>query len=388
MHGMLLQSLFTAHRIRSVAWFWRSTKGVPMSTEQFRPFLKKTVKMSRVIYIVLHTLAPRSAAHWLLLCKLQWASSARSRWSPTYSIALVSVDCGVSSFFKRTKLPKLPSSYCPFVASEANTMQSPLSEAICWYTCWHFLAKLHGLNAARTLFFTDLLRLSKISSSSTLLNPRAMMITKFIVQLALKAFHELSPMPASFESQYVPTNLERGPHPTSAGHRQMQLPWLSSGFWKFSFCRSIWVLAIRMENRTWKNSIFACAEYVLAIKSDWENHRVTPKVCSKCPLQLSQVALHTAGHCAGWDAFAARFATFMKSEDAILGAFCIPHDCIVARPGGILRHIRLLGFSYPLPGHKYQRSNISRHRVTCAVSAWGLRTGSPLWAQPLLFFFN
>ena len=50
-----------------------------MSTEQFRPFLKKTVKMSRVIYIVLHTLAPRSAAHWLLLCKLQWASSARSR---------------------------------------------------------------------------------------------------------------------------------------------------------------------------------------------------------------------------------------------------------------------------------------------------------------------
>lgn len=171
----------------------------------------------------------------------------------------------------------------------------------CWQKCWHF-AKLHRLNAARTLFFTDLLRLCKIRSQFSHCWIHVM-LTKFIVQLALKAFEELRMMPASFEFQYVPTNLERGPHPTSAGRRQMQLPWLSSGYWK-SFFKIHSVdpseyEMIRMENRTWKNSIFTCAEHGLVIHSDWcpltEWHpKFTPSVpfsWARLPCTLPDIVL-------------------------------------------------------------------------------------------------
>ena len=158
-----------------------------------------------------------------------------------------------------------------------------------------------------------------------------MMLTKFMVQLALKAFEELRMMPASFEFQYVPTNLARGPHPTSAGRRQMQLPWLSSGYWKFffkSFCRSIWVLAIRMENRTWKNSIFTCAEHGLVIHSDWcpltEWH---PKFTPSVPFSWARLPC--------------------TLPDIVLGETPL-QALLLSRPRRHMdRHIGLLGFSYP-----------------------------------------
>lgn len=217
----------------------------------------------------------------------------------------------------KVQLTRLPWSRC----QPRLTVRLPTSCCfICWIStvskahlfvmqwnvgiCWHY-AKLHRLNAARALFFTDLLRLCKIRSRISHCWLHVQWCSQnSLCNLRLKPFKELRVMPASFEFQYVPTNRERGPHPTSAGRRQMQLPWLSSGFWMIffnSFCRSIWVLAIRMENRTWK---FSHVQNMAWSEHQTQSvHSQSDTQYSKCPLQLSKVALHTAGHCAGWDAW-------------------------------------------------------------------------------------